>query len=74
MKTTNYFTLISLLCLISAPVLSLRCTDFYGKSVDWFIALRMKGSNKRRVYLVMTSEDKNWNFANEEELIYPLLE
>jgi hypothetical protein len=33
----------------------------------------MTGSNKRRIYLVLTPENKSWTFANEEELMHPLL-
>lgn len=71
------FNIIKIACLVfllSAPALTIRCTNHFGKSVDWFIALRMTGSNQRRTYLVLTNENKNWTFANEEELMYPLLE
>lgn len=33
----------------------------------------MTGSNNKRVYLVMTEKKKSWVFANEEELMFPLL-
>lgn len=65
-------TIILALVLIASS-LAIRCTDYNGKSVDWFIALRMTGANQKRVYIVMTDQKKSWTFADEEELMFPLL-
>lgn len=51
-------TIILVLVLIASS-LAIRCTDYNGKSVDWFIALRMTGANQKRVYIVMTDQKKS---------------
>ena len=64
--------LVSLLLVLTAPAVSLRCVDNMGKSVDWFIALRMTGANSRRIYLVLSNVNKRFQFAREDELMNPL--
>ena len=69
-----YFSRLLILALgLIASSFAIRCTDNNGKSVNWFIALRMTGANQKRVYIVMTDLKKSWTFADEEELMFPLL-
>ena len=52
----------------------LMCRDEHYKPVDWFIALRMNsGDTSKRIYLVLTNLNKSWYFADETELMVPLL-
>ena len=72
MRQACFFTL--LLTTIMGLHLGLMCRDEHFKPVDWFIALRMQsGVTSQRVYLVLTNLNKSWYFADETELLVPLL-
>lgn len=73
MKVQNYTSLLIFSLGLLASAFAIRCTDYNGKSVNWFVALRMTGANQKRVYIVMTDVKKSWTFADEEELMFPLL-
>ena len=72
MRQTSAFLL--LLTTLLGLHLGLMCRDEHFKPVDWFIALRMKsGDTNQRIYLVLTNLNKSWYFADETELMVPLL-
>lgn len=72
MRQTLTFMLLS--TMLMGLHLGLMCRDEHFKPVDWFIALRMNsGTTNKRIYLVLTNLNKSWYFADETELMVPLL-